>query len=344
VQISRFFANFSDFIPWKTLRGIKQTAMKKIFFFPVLLFIFSTQHLSAQKGKMTVVNGDTMYIIPPSEGDKLYEKGDVKGAVAAYEKQLKKSPADSADVAYNYACMLTKSGRQDEAFKYLWIDLRHDTNALALSDPDFIPLWRNDKWPAFYESTIKGIKKKYSKLVKDFPLAEKLWEMQARDQAYYYEIEIAEKKMGMNCPVALALWQAKEDLNNENVRELDSIIKVKGWPKVSEVGHLAAGSAFLIVQHSNLELQQKYLPVIKKLCEEKEADWQSYALMYDRVQVFQDKPQLYGSQLHYDTATKKSVFYPIEDEKNVDKRRAEMGMEPLEQYAAQFGIKYVPVK
>jgi hypothetical protein len=96
----------------------------------------------------------------------------------------------------------------------------------------------------------------------------------------------------------------------------------------------------LIIQHSNLELQEKYLPTIKTLCDQKEADWESYSLMYDRIQIGHDKPQLYGSQLHYNEKTKKNEFFPIEDEKNVDKRRAEIGMMPLEDYAAHFGVKY----
>lgn len=37
-------------------------------------------------------------------------------------------------------------------------------------------------------------------------------------------------------------------------------------------------------------------------------------------------------------------FHPIEDEANVDKRRAEIGLGPLEEYARLFGIEYKPVK
>lgn len=84
--------------------------------------------------------------------------------------------------------------------------------------------------------------------------------------------------------------------------------------------------------------------MIKELCLDSEARWESYALMYDRVQISQDKPQLYGSQVRYNEATKKNEFFPIEDEANVNKRRAEMGMPPIESYAEFFGIKYVPKK
>lgn len=285
-------------------------------------------------------NGDTVYIVPPSAGDKLYDKGDIKGAIAEYKKEIKKGPSKIGFIAHNLACAFTKNGQPDSAFKYLIIALRFDTSAFVLTDPDLLPLRNEVQWHAFEQSVLDGLKIKYSAQIKDFPLAAKLWEMDARDQAYYYEIDLAEKKMGMSCPVAIALWNAKEALNRQNLADLDSIIRVKGWPKISEVGHMASGAAFLIIQHSTVELQEKYLPTIKALCDQKEADWQSYALMYDRVQTSNGKPQLYGSQIRFNEGTKKYELFPIEDEKNVDKRRAEMGMEPLENYVLQWGIKY----
>lgn len=318
--------------------------MRNLFLLAAFFSVFAVSRLHAQKMKMMIMNGDTFYIVEPSAGDKLYEKGDINGAVAAYRKQLKKNPQDSVFLAHNFACALTKNGEQDSAFKYLNMDLRHDTTPFVLTDPDLLPLRRNKSWPDFERRYLNGIKIKYAAVVKDFPLAAKLWEMSARDQAYYYEIEVAEKKLGRNSPVVLALWEAKQELNEGNLAALDSIIRVKGWPKISEVGNMAAGTAFLIIQHSTPELQQKYLPTIKALCEEKEASWQSYALMYDRIQVSQNKPQLYGSQVTYNPATKKNELFPIEDEKNVDKRRAEMGLGPLADYVSQWGIKYVPVK
>jgi hypothetical protein len=317
--------------------------MRNIFLLAAFFSIFATR-LNGQKMKMVIMNGDTFYMMEPSAGDKLYYEGDINGSIAAYRKQLKKRPQDSLLLAHNFACVLTKIGEQDSAFKYLYMDFRHDTTPLVLTDADLWPLRRNKAWPEFERKYLNGIKIKYAAYIKDFPLAAALWEMSARDQAFYYEIDIAEKKLGRNSPVVLALWEAKAELNEGNLIMLDSIIRVKGWPKISEVGNMAANTAFLIIQHSTPELQQKYLPTIKALCEQKEASWQSYALMYDRIQTSQGKPQLYGSQVTYNSATKKNELFPIEDEKNVDKRRTEVGLGPLADYVAQWGIKYVPVK
>lgn len=66
--------------------------------------------------------------------------------------------------------------------------------------------------------------------------------------------------------------------------------------------------------------------------------------MEDRVLVFQDQPQVYGSQVRTNAATGKAEFFPIQDEARVDERRATMDLEPLAIYAKSFGIDYPPVK
>lgn len=309
----------------------------------LLFSLLVTAGLSAQ-GKMMVVNGDTFYIIEPSKGDKLLEKGDTKGALAAYRKEFKKDPQGTA---YNFACAFARNNQPDSAFRYLFYQARTDTfnsGAFCLSDPDFIPLRTDKRWSELKDTIVANFTKHNPGRIKNMPLALKLWDMLAWDQAYYTEIFQAEKKMGRESSVVTALWHLKELLNQRNRQELDSIIGVNGWPKISDVGNMASSAAFLIVQHSTLELQQQYLPVIRSLCEQGEANWQSYALMYDRVQVRQEKPQLYGSQLRYNETTKEMEFFPIEDEANVNKRRAEMGLGPIEDYAKSFGVKYEPKK
>jgi hypothetical protein len=100
----------------------------------------------------------------------------------------------------------------------------------------------------------------------------------------------------------------------------------------------------MVIQHADITRQKKYIAVIKDLCEKKEAEWSSYALLYDRIQVYDNKKQLYGSQLKYNDSTQSYELYPIEDEVNVDKRRKEKGLNSLADYVIPFGIFYQPVK
>lgn len=313
--------------------------MKNILALAALLVAFS---LPAQY-RMMIMNGDTIYVEIPTKGDELMEKEDYEGAIKAYRKDFKEQPER---VAYNYSCALALTGQTDSAFKYLLYDLYRDSafGYKCLTDPDLITLHRDARWAMVKDTAIALHKISSPGKIKNYTLAALLWDMSAWDQAYYRDLAVEEKKNGRDSRMSMALWELKERINRENVRTLDSIVLSSGWPKISEVGSMAANAAFLVVQHSNLALQEKYLPTIKALCGQQEASWQSYALMYDRVQMGNNRPQLYGSQAWLNPETQQMEMYPIEDEANVNQRRAAMGMGPIEQYAAMLGVKYTPKK
>lgn len=283
----------------------------------------------------------SMITIVRSPADSLREAGDLKGAIEEFRKIYGANPKNENNL-YNFACALAITNQIDSCFKYLNIAIELDTSTSALTDPDFISIKDDKRWLELENRVVSMLNIKFNNPYKDVDYAKKLWRMQAKDQAYYSEIEIAKKKTGNNSTVVRALWRLKNIYNDENQKELEQIIEQKGWPKISSVGGRAAGAAFLIIQHSDIEKQKKYLPTIEKLCSEKEASWQSYALMYDRIQTNENKPQKYGSQVLYNDKTAKYELFPLLDESKVDEWRKEIGMQPLAEYVARWDIKFEP--
>lgn len=290
------------------------------------------------------VNAQTAgYIIHMSTADSLRKEGDLVGAIDEFRKKYNAEPKNINNI-YNFSCAFALTRQIDSCFKYLHKTIELDTSTDALTDPDFISIKEDKRWNEFEERLVGMLNIKFNNPYKDLEYAKKLWSMKAKDQAFYSEIEIASKKTGMNSTVVMALWTLKHLYNEENLAQLELLLEQKGWPKISEVGSKAAGAAFLIIQHSNLEKQKKYLPIIEKLCTEKEANWQNFALMYDRIQTSENKPQKYGSQVKYNTKTKKYELFPLMDENKVDDWRKEIGMQPLAQYVANWGITFEPKK
>ena len=64
--------------------------------------------------------------------------------------------------------------------------------------------------------------------------------------------------------------------------------------------------------------------------------------MYDRIQVNENKPQKYGSQIKYNNDTKSFELFPLEDESKVDEWRKEVGLGNLAGYVARWGITFKP--
>jgi hypothetical protein len=128
-------------------------------------------------------------------------------------------------------------------------------------------------------------------------------------------------------------------IDSTNLVLVDSLISRYGWMGRSFVGDRGNSALFFVVQHADLETQLKYVPLLEQSVKEGESRPSNLALMQDRILMRQGKKQIYGSQVVFN-ASGGQEFYPIEDEKNVNVRRAKMGMQPLEEYAKLFGIVY----
>jgi hypothetical protein len=124
--------------------------------------------------------------------------------------------------------------------------------------------------------------------------------------------------------------------DRENTAWLRELVQEIGWIDAERFGSDASNAAFLLVQHSgDLALMQAALPWV-------EADWKQgrvrgaeYALLYDRLSLALGRPQLYGSQLQ-STGDGPLYLLPLSDPKEVEQRRAEVGLEPLADYLERF--------
>lgn len=289
----------------------------------------------------SILKAQPNFQILTSEADSLRQEGDLRAALDAYKRMYLKDCSNETNI-YNYACALSLDRQNDSAFKYLNLSIDLYTSENCLTDPDFLPLRKDNRWSSFENKVIKLIEAQSQKPYKDIDYAKHLWLMNAIDQKHYFDIHVAERKIGMHSTVVIAMWEMKEELNKQNQTELIELIDKKGWPKISEVGARAAAAAFLIIQHASTELQKKYLPIIENLCKQNEANWQNYALMYDRVQIADNKPQRYGSQINYNEPLKKYELYPLEDESRVEEWRKSVGLNSLIDYAAMWNIKFEP--
>lgn len=119
-----------------------------------------------------------------------------------------------------------------------------------------------------------------------------------------------------------------EDLDKAHTSRMKEIIEEIGWPTASKVGTDVAENAWLLVQHSDhdVDFQSLCLELMKQE-PDSEVKKVNVAYLEDRVRVNQGRGQLYGTQ--FSQEANRHIPRLIEDEENVDKRRAEMGMGTL---------------
>jgi len=171
--------------------------------------------------------------------------------------------------------------------------------------------------------------------VANLALRRELLQRVAQDQAIRDELI----KKGMEKPDQ-SVFARMAAIDAANTKRMKTIIRRYGWPGPRLVGRDGTDAAFLLVQHAQLALQKEALPLVEKAYRKGELSGESYALLLDRVLVGEGKRQVYGTQAKL--KGKEFVPDPIEDEGNVDKRRAEVGLPPLSEYLKVLKQTYFP--
>ena len=272
-----------------------------------------------------------------SKADQLRDEGDLSTALIEYAKTFRENPQNRTNT-YNFACAHALQGQRDSAFHYLHIAVEKDTSVQALNDPDFYFLLADPRWANLEDKLVERVEAKYGKY-ENLALSKELWRMKVKDQAFYYHIEISDKKFGYGSTNTRALWELKSLINKKNVERITQIINEHGWPKQSEVKGSAASAVFLIIQHADIEIQKKYLPIMKEAANQGEADWSSLALLIDRVNLREGKQQIYGSQI-YRTEDGKFDVRDLFEPEYVNQRRKEVGLGPIQEYVGRWGIEW----
>jgi hypothetical protein len=122
------------------------------------------------------------------------------------------------------------------------------------------------------------------------------------------------------------------EVHERNAARLHAVLEECGWPGRSVVGDEAADAAWLILQHSigNPDLQRLGLSMLEAAAAAGEARMVQVAMLEDRIRCNEGKGQRYGTQFDWDEEGLLSPL-PIDDETNVDKRRSEVGLAPLDE-------------
>jgi hypothetical protein len=128
-------------------------------------------------------------------------------------------------------------------------------------------------------------------------------------------------------------------VDQKNRDRLKKIVGKHGWPGKSLAGRDGAHAAWLLAQHADADLAlQKRCLGLMKAAPKGEVEPQDIAYLTDRILVGEKKNQRYGTQLVQQGG--RFVPQPIEDEANVDNRRADVGLPPLAEYLKVAQAEY----
>lgn len=120
-------------------------------------------------------------------------------------------------------------------------------------------------------------------------------------------------------------------IDEPNTKRLEQIFDQIGFPNTAKVGKDGFQAFMIVLQHAPTdELRVRSLRPITKAFKKKELPAMEYANFVDRLRLHQGKKQLYGAG--FEIKDGKLVLSPTEDIKNLEKRRAKIGLPPMAEY------------
>jgi hypothetical protein len=272
-----------------------------------------------------------------TEADGFYNRKEYQKSVDKFKEAFKIEQKSAGDF-YNAACAASLSGNKELAFEWLNLALKNGwTNIVHLkTDSDLISLRDSKSWNNLLTEMQKEVDKKEANY--DRPLQTKLLTIYDEDQPIRQQYISAQKEFGYQSKQVDSLGKVMMYKDSINLIKVTEILDNYGWVGADKVGEQANLTLFLVIQHSDLKTQQKYLPMMREAVKNKKATASALALLEDRVALDEGKRQVYGSQIGRDNETNKNFVLPLDDPDNVDKRRAEAGLGPLADYVKRWDI------
>src|SRR5688572_18211836 len=257
--------------------------------FLLVLLSFAANNLLAQAPSFSLL----------AKADSLYKARNYQLSVKTYEVAFKnRKPIDNH--YYNAACSAALAGEKKKAFQFLdkaietgWTDVQH-----LKKDSDLNALHKEKAWPKM----LTKLEEKVAKLEANYdkPLQAELLQIFDQDQQIRHVYLKAANELGYNHPKVDSLEKIMARQDQENQQKVMAILDKYGWVGPERVGPLATQTLFLVIQHSDKTIQEKYLPMMREAAKQGKLSNSSLALLEDRVALAQGKKQLYGSQIGRD--------------------------------------------
>ena len=98
-------------------------------------------------------------------------------------------------------------------------------------------------------------------------------------QKYRMEIKGIEEKYGWESDEMKAHWKIINKKDSINLIKVKRIIDERGWLGVDVIGNQGNSTLFLVIQHSDIETQENYLPIMRDAVKKGNARASSLALL-----------------------------------------------------------------
>ena len=168
-----------------------------------------------------------------------------------------------------------------------------------------------------------------------------------RDQAVRAEVIRLSQQTPPAVDSLMAAYGRMQAVDAENQRVVSELLEGGGWPE--GLSEAANETIWLVIDHADLEMQKRWMPLIEEQMAAGTISKSSYATLLDRMLMRENRPQRYGTQTcsltHIVEADSTHMeqriwLWPVEQPERLDSLRKVMGLAPIATYLREVEEVY----
>lgn len=171
-----------------------------------------------------------------------------------------------------------------------------------------------------------------------WPLVAEIGEMRGREQYVRWlliEVMARDLEPAVRERFQNRIGSVSRPVDTANTARVLEMLEATDFDALNAASPYGADEAIGILHHSgDIAVLRRALELIEPAALAGDFSGQTYALLYDRVAVHEDRPQRYGTQ--GGCVAGRHDIYNVEDPETIDERRARMGLEPFDDYRASL--------
>lgn len=265
------------------------------------------------------------------KADSLFMAGEFEASSKVFGEALQMTGFVQPQHRYNGACAAAMANDPETAFSRLYNKLSEEKDWYSdyiSNDEDLISLHEDSRWQVLLDSL--NIRKRRIEANFDKPLRRKLQMIEKTDQEVRLIYLSAHNRQPHDSIAEAEALREMQRVDKINQEQICKILDTRGLVGKDKVGD-AIGTFWMVIQHAGVDIQKKYLSLFQEAANKGDISKEGIAMMEDRINMFEGRPQKYGSQIVEDEQGQQ-VIYQLLDASKVDEWRSEMGMEPLDDY------------
>lgn len=306
-------------------------------FIVFIVFIFNSVEVKSQNFNSSLIQNPTEF----NNKIKKYKEKKKGSEILKILETDYKNLDTSSWYNYNLACAYSLLKDSSKAFYY--IEKLFDKNLnikYLLIDDDLKFLHESKRWDLITKRVFDNYDINiHQNISKEIML--QFWLLGIYDQKYR---SLFQDKFKIN---RSKIYTVMLDNDNSNVKKLDSLITLLNeWPSIKKHGDLISNISISVLFHSQSNIYfEKYKNQIYNLAKENNVNKELFASFVDKLQIDSKKKQIYGTQIYSPYKLNGELIgdflYPVENEKELNIRRSELGLIPIESYLKKFGMVYI---